>query len=169
MKRLLDAERSSGEADRLRQRIAALDRNIEQGHKNLTAIPLDIVPGFAAQMRALESERGKLLAHLNELGGDGKTKAVFAEARAQLWRLRDALQGDDLEAQETVLREVVSKIEVSFTHEQTSGRRSPAGKGRTLSRPTGLTLYIRPGLGILPLVNLDLAKSGSRRCTRPCQ
>ena len=46
---------------------------------------------------------------------------------------------------------------------------SPAGKGRTLSRPTGLTLYIRPGLGILPLVNLDLAKSGSRRCTRPCQ
>lgn len=87
--------------------------------------------------------------------GDGDSKRILDEARKQLWRLREALEGDDEEAQAAVIREVVSKIEVRFVHEETHGKRSPTGKKRMLNRPAGAVLYVRPGLGLSCLITSD--------------
>jgi DNA invertase Pin-like site-specific DNA recombinase len=149
MTRRLEAERSSGEADRIKKQLDAVDRDIAQGNANLARLPEDRLPGVIAQVRQWEAERGGPLARLHELEhGAHERSAVLAEARRQLWRLRDALDNGDEEAQATVLREVVSKVEVRFTHERTHGRWSPTGQGRLVNRPCGVTLYVRPGLGL---------------------
>jgi DNA invertase Pin-like site-specific DNA recombinase len=153
MERRLEAERASGEAERLGQRIQVLDRDIAQGNANLARLPEDRLAGVVAQVRQWEGERAGLKARLGELGGgDSQGKAILAEARKQLWRLRDALDDGDEEAQAVVVREVVSRVEIRFAREQTHGRRGATGKGRTLSRPTAAVLYARPGLGLSELI-----------------
>jgi DNA invertase Pin-like site-specific DNA recombinase len=149
MERRLEAEKASGEADRLKRQRDTLGKRIAQGNANLALLPPDRLPGVVAQVRQWEGERAGLEARLKELeGGGAEAKAILAEARKQLWRLREALEGDDEEAQGAVIREVVSKIEVRFTHEKTHGKRSPTGQGRTLNRPETLVVHVRPGLGL---------------------
>jgi site-specific DNA recombinase len=153
MERRLQEERDGGEADRLRQRLAGLEKDIAQGNANLARLPPDLLPGVIAQVRQWGAERGQLHERLKELeGGAGQSKAVLAEARRQLWRLREALEGGDEEAQAVVVREVVSKVEVRFEKVTTHGKRSATGKGRALSVPAGLVLHVRPGLGLSCLV-----------------
>jgi DNA invertase Pin-like site-specific DNA recombinase len=149
MERRLQEERDGGEDERLWQRVAALDRDIDQGNANLARLPADVLPGVVAKVRQWEAERNEARERLRELeGGASQSKAVLDEARRQLWRLREALEGDDLEAQAVVVREVVSKVEVCFTKETTHGRRSASGKGRSLSLPTKIVMHVRPGLGL---------------------
>jgi DNA invertase Pin-like site-specific DNA recombinase len=149
IKRRLKADSDSGEDDRLRQRVSALDRDIAQGHANHARLPEDRLPGVIAQVRQWEKERGDLQARLRELeGGTSESQAVLAEARRQLWRLRESLENGDEEAQACVIREIVSKVEVTFTHERTHGRRSATGRNRLYNRPSGAILYVRPGLGL---------------------
>jgi DNA invertase Pin-like site-specific DNA recombinase len=152
VERRLQAERSSGEAQRLQKRIAALDRDIAQGNARLVRLPEDRLPGVIAQIRNWEDERARLVSRQDELAnGADRNKAIFAEARRQLWRLRESLEGGDTELQATVVREMLSKVEVRFGHERTHGRRSPTGKGRNLSKPARAVLHVRPGLGLTEL------------------
>jgi site-specific DNA recombinase len=147
--RRLRAERASGEADRLQKQLDALARDIAQGNANLARLPPDRLPGVTAQVRAWEDEHKGLAARLQELrDGADQSTATLAEARRQLWRLREALEGDDLEAQAAVVREVVTKVEVRFDHVKTHGRKSPTGQGRNLNLPAGALVYVRPGLGL---------------------
>jgi site-specific DNA recombinase len=156
MVRRLEAERASGGAERIRQQIAALERDIAQGNANLARLPEDRLAGVVACVRQWEIERDGLEARLRELAtGEGQQKAILAEARKQLWRLREALLGDDKELQAAVVREVISKAQVRFAHEETHGRRSPTGKRRRLSRATGALLYVRPGLDLSCLFTSD--------------
>jgi hypothetical protein len=53
------------------------------------------------------------------------------------------------------IREVVSKIEVRFTHERTDGKKSPTGKGRLYNKVSEVILYVRAGLGMSCLSTLD--------------
>jgi site-specific DNA recombinase len=147
--RRLEQERSSGEANRLRARAERLGRDIDQGNRNLALLPPDRLPGVVAQVRSWEEERQGLLTRLGELeNGTEEAVALLAEARKQLWRLRDAVADGDVEAQVTVLREVVSKVEIHFDHQHTHGKRSPTGTGRTISRAVKAVVYVRPGLGL---------------------
>jgi site-specific DNA recombinase len=147
--RRLDEERASGEADRLRARATELAKDIAQGNVNLARLPADRLAGVVAQVREWEGERAGVLARLKELEDGGtEAKAILDEARKQLWRLREALADDDEEAQAAVIREVVSKAEIRFTHERTHGKRGASGVGRTLSKPTAVVMYVRPGLGL---------------------
>jgi DNA invertase Pin-like site-specific DNA recombinase len=156
MTRRLEEERASGEAERVKKQLDALDRDIAQGNANLARLPEDRLPGVIAQVRQWEGERAGLLARLNDLeNGADEMKAVLAEARKQLWRLRDALEEGDREAQAAVVREVVSRVEVHFTHERTHGRRSRTGKGRLLSKAVKAVVYVRSGLGMSCLVISD--------------
>jgi DNA invertase Pin-like site-specific DNA recombinase len=82
MERRLEAERASGEAERLGRRIEALDRDIAQGNANLARLPEDRLPGVIAQVRQWEGERAGLRERLEHLeGGDAQGKAILAEAR----------------------------------------------------------------------------------------
>jgi hypothetical protein len=149
MKRQLEAERDTGGIRKLKKQIGALERDIAQGNVNLARLPEDRLAGVVATIRGWEKERDGLANHLRELEtGASQQKEILDEARRQLWRLREALEGDDEEAQATVIREVVSKIEVRFTHIKTHGKRSPTGKKRPLSILAGAVLYVRPGLGL---------------------
>jgi site-specific DNA recombinase len=161
--RQLQEDQASGEADRLRKQVKDLDRDIAQGNVNLARLPEDRLLGVIAQVRQWEGERAGLLARLHELdNGADQTKAVLAEARKQLWRLRESLEGGDEEAQATVVREVVSKVEVRFDHKRAQGGRTAAGRGRVYNRPSGAVLYVRPGLGLSCLV-IPNTRSGSPR------
>ena len=101
-------------------------------------------------MRAWEKEQAQALARLRELEeGAGEVQAILAEARKTLWRLRESLQEEDVDALRAVFREVVTKVEVRFGHR-------PWGKGRTRSTPTKALLYVRPGLGISNLGALEI-------------
>jgi DNA invertase Pin-like site-specific DNA recombinase len=152
MERRLEAEQRSGEADRLKKKIASLDKDIAQGNANLARLPEDRLPGVIAQVRAWEGEKTGLATRLDDLeNGAEQLKVILAECRRQLWRLRESLDGEDAEAQAAVVREVVSKIEVHFVHEKTHGRRSRTGQGRTISRPVRAIVYLRPGLGLSDL------------------
>jgi DNA invertase Pin-like site-specific DNA recombinase len=148
--RQLEAERDKGGVDRLKKQIGKLERDIAQGNVNLGRLPEDCLADVVAAIRGWKKERDELLARLKELeGGASETKEILDEARRQLWRLREALEGDDEEAQATVIREVVSKIEVRFTHKKMHGKYSKKGKGgKPLNPPTGATLYVREGLGL---------------------
>jgi chromosome segregation ATPase len=150
MKRQLEAERNAGGVERLRKQIDALEHDIDQGNARLVKLPEDMMAGVVAKIREWKQERDELVGRLGELeGAAGESKAILDEARRQLWRLRESLEGDDEEAQATVIREVVSRIEVKFVHEKTHGKTSRNGKGgKLLSRPAGAILYVRPGLGL---------------------
>jgi DNA invertase Pin-like site-specific DNA recombinase len=146
----LEAERDAGAVQRLRQQMAELEHDIDKGHGRLLQVAEDLLAGAEAKIRAWKQERDHLAARLDELeGGAGESKNILDEARRQVWRLREALAGDDEEAQATVIRAVVSKIELRFTHEKTNGQYSRKGKGgKLLNRPAGAILYVRPGLGL---------------------
>jgi DNA invertase Pin-like site-specific DNA recombinase len=149
VERQLEADRNSGEADRLRAQGARLEKDLASANRNLALVPPDMIGRVAAQVRQLEAERDRLQERLTDLeGGASQNKAALAEARKQLWRLRESLEGDDKEEQAAVVREVVSKIEVRLRRETTHGRRSATGKGRTSPRLAGLVLHLRPGLGM---------------------
>jgi DNA invertase Pin-like site-specific DNA recombinase len=155
MERRLENERQDGEADRLRQRVEAIDRDLAQGNARLVRIPEDRLAGVIAQMREWEGERAGLLTRIGDLeNGPTEAKAILDEARKQLWRLRESLEGDDEEAQATVVREVVSRVEVRFERERTPRR--------VLSKATALVLYVRPGLGLSELV-IPGCRSATRR------
>jgi DNA invertase Pin-like site-specific DNA recombinase len=140
MVRQLEAERDAGGVERLKKQIGALERDIAQGNVNLLRLPEDRLAGAVAALRGLEAERNALAARLKELeDGAGQQQAILDEARRQLWRLRESLEGNDEEAQVTVIREVLSKIEVRFEHSK---------QGKTKNRPAGAVLYVRPGLGL---------------------
>jgi hypothetical protein len=134
MKLQLQAEQSSGEADRLRGKIAALERDIAQGNINLARLPEDRLAGVVATIRGWEGEKTGLETRLKELEtGTSQQQVVLDEARRQLWRLREGLEGDDREMQAAVIREVVSKIEVQFASTKNAKK---------------AILYVRPGLGL---------------------
>jgi DNA invertase Pin-like site-specific DNA recombinase len=163
VERRLEAERSSGEAERLRGRLGQLARDIGTGNRNLLLVDADRIPGLQAALKELEQEQARLEGHLAELEGDtSQSKAALDEARRQLWRLRESLEGDDLEAQSVVVREVVSKVEVRFERQtKKHGRRSTTGRARTFSLPAGLVVHVRPGLG-----QSEWDISGRRRSSR---
>jgi DNA invertase Pin-like site-specific DNA recombinase len=149
VERRLEADRNNGEAERIRAQGAKLEKDLASANRNLALVPPDMIGRVAAQVRQLEAERDRLQERLTELeGGASQNKAALAEARKQLWRLRESLEGDDKEEQAAVVREVVSKVEVRLRRETSHGRRSATGKGRTSPRLAGLVLHVRPGLGM---------------------
>jgi site-specific DNA recombinase len=149
VRRQLEADRAGGEADRLRAQLAGLAKDIDQGNANLARLPADVLAGVVAKVREWEGERARVAARLAELdGGDSAALKALDEARKGLWRLREGLEGDDLEAQAVVAREVLEKVEVRFVPHTTHGRRSKAGKGRTLHLPESLLLDVKDDLGL---------------------
>src|SRR5262249_23496503 len=107
MLRQLEEEEQSGEPDRLRRRAAELAGLVEQGSRNLALLPPDRLPGVVAQVRSWESEQEEVLARLREIeNGRAEVQKILTIAKAELWRLREALQADDADALRAVLREL---------------------------------------------------------------
>jgi hypothetical protein len=124
-----EAETSLADPDqarRLRAQIAVLESQIAKGEENLALVDLDLMAGVARKVREWRDRRQQLQTQLHgvEKGPDlSAIRERVADAKRQLWRLREALQSGDPTLVRTVLRELVSKIELYWTCEMKTKRR----------------------------------------------
>jgi DNA invertase Pin-like site-specific DNA recombinase len=154
--------RSDANKGKLEKKVAELDRAIRRGNGRLVTLPEDRLPGLVEELRRLETERDAVRAELARLDTDSLTadlEARVAEAESVLWNLEEALEEEDAPRLRQVLREVLSKIELRFTHHA-------ALNGQTVSTLEGGTIYLRRQENGLELVPSGLAQTRSRGVLR---
>jgi DNA invertase Pin-like site-specific DNA recombinase len=121
-----DEAAAAGASDRareLRKRIEELTVQVDQGAGRMAMIPLDLLADYAACIRGWKEERDRLAAELNRLErGSARQDAEreVEEAERQLWRLREAILSEDAVDVRAVLQEMVSKVELWFSHRKTA-------------------------------------------------
>jgi hypothetical protein len=136
-------------------------KRIDRGNENLAILPRDRIDGVVAKVREWEGQRDRLLAEVRQLeDGEAEISQVVKLAESHLWRLREGLQSKDPATLRAVFREMLSKVELHFSHEK---------KGKlTFGRFTGGTLVLRPSLGVSHLELLGCcARPSSRRGAAP--
>jgi hypothetical protein len=130
-------DEQQGEPGRLREQLAALDAQVRQGARNLLLVTdpgaIDEMQRTLAGWRSEREQRAARLTTLERSRVDTETEVKRLEGH--LWRLRDALADADPSAVQGVIREVVERVELRFTHH-------PCGK-RILSRLDGGTVVVR--------------------------
>jgi len=148
-KRQLAAERTEDKLQQLRSEIAELDRRVAAATRNLALADPEDFRDIKKERDQWKAELTAKKERLDDLETDGgPQQRILAEARRQLARFMEGLSSDDDELQAVVISEVISKVVVCFRHDQTHGKRSKNGKGRTLNTPTSAVLHVRSGLGV---------------------
>jgi ElaB/YqjD/DUF883 family membrane-anchored ribosome-binding protein len=123
-------ERDPSALDAVRNRLAELGRQIDQGHTNLALLPADVVPKVLAKVRGLEDEHRRLSAELERLTKESaeaaaeKLEEVIAAAEGMLRGLREAMAAGRPSEVRTLLRELVDRVVLDFAPEQRRGNRS---------------------------------------------
>jgi DNA invertase Pin-like site-specific DNA recombinase len=148
------------DAGRLRKRIEDLDRQVDRGADRVLSAPETLVGTIYAKLERLRRERDRLQAELNaavkpETGSDGGEDEKVEEAVAALRDLRSAFKDADREDLREMLRQLIVKVEVEFTHQEHNGR--------TKNVPRGGTLLIRPDKTLAPLMSISPATSSHPR------
>jgi DNA invertase Pin-like site-specific DNA recombinase len=122
IRRQEEAARDVGRVDAIKKQVEDLARKIDQGNERLLTIPADRVAGASAKLREWEKERDRLAEELDRIAhlcmADDLEKDIAA-AEAMLWKLRDALRDEDADLLHRLLRELVSKVELYWTHRKT--------------------------------------------------
>jgi DNA invertase Pin-like site-specific DNA recombinase len=158
IRRQAEQERKPVSIDPLKIRLAELERHITQGHKNLAILPEDMVPHVAAEVKAMETERGQIAAELKRREGGGNLEGLedtISVCEALLWRLREAVKGADRLLLRSVVRETISRIELAWEHRPC--------KKRIRHVLTGGTIYLRPQVDeSFPYRNVPRVKSGNQ-------
>jgi DNA invertase Pin-like site-specific DNA recombinase len=151
------AARGDDNLNRLRKQLDGLDKKIRQGGERLLTLPPDVVPDAAAHLRDWKKQREAVQAELHRATNESPTATLeesIATVESALWRLKEALSAEDAVLLRKLLREMVSKIELRWTHEK-------ARNGQNGSRLEGGTVYLRPqegGVNLFP----DLARRAGR-------
>jgi DNA invertase Pin-like site-specific DNA recombinase len=119
--------RQRGEVNlgRLRRRAEDLAQKIDQGNERLAILPADRVPGVIQVIRKWERERDEVLAELERAEKQSPVEALeemIAAAEAALWRLQEAARDEDRPLLRDVLREMISRVELRWEHEERNGR-----------------------------------------------
>jgi DNA invertase Pin-like site-specific DNA recombinase len=105
----------------IQKQLADLDMRIERGTNNLTILDRDIVPELAAKIRALKEERDRLIEELESLQHPQERAGlddVLRGVEERLYRLRESIAEADPHMVRNLIQEMVTKIELHFTHEQ---------------------------------------------------
>ena len=106
---------------RLQAKLADLKARIAQAMKNMTVLPQDLVPDMAETIRGMKAERDRVsreLADVDTPPAVVNAEAEVAAAEEHLWLLRDALDKADPAETRAVLRELVSRVELWWEHEE---------------------------------------------------
>ncbi len=108
-------------ADRLRKRIATLDRQIDQGAERILSAPTSIATTLYAKLETLQDQRRQLQADLEAQerpveADDAQQVEMVEEAIAALWTLREAISDADEADLRNLLEHVISKVDLYFTH-----------------------------------------------------
>lgn len=128
-------------AERLRNRIAELDRKIENGAERIFEAPAELTQTLYEKLAQLRRERDRLEEQLKRMDNcqvvdEGKWRAEAEQALEALQNLRQAFATADRADLYELLRSVVSRIELSFTRRQ-------SGKYTRTSFDRGV-VYLRP-------------------------
>lgn len=129
----------------LRREIEDLDRKIDQGAERVLEAPPEIVPPLYRKLEGWRAERERLNTELGSLTSrqarpDRRDDSEIDQAIEVLQNLSEALrQADPAETRE-LLRSLVSRVEVHFRHEATSG-------GRRRNEFSHGTIFVRPDAG----------------------
>jgi site-specific DNA recombinase len=147
-----EAERDPARLGRLRAKAQELAAKIDRGTENLAFLSRDRIPGVEAKLREWEREREAILRELFELERVSQVDVLeqqIAAAEAFLWRLQEALTDDDTAALRELLRELVVKVELFWTHWKTPCRsRSRFERGVIYARPGNVGLGGQRASGI---------------------
>jgi hypothetical protein len=144
----------------LRAQIAAVEKKIATGNRNMALADPDAIQGIAQAVREFRQERDRLsqeLASLDEKPNVAEAEAVVAEAERQLWKLREGLEGDDPAGVRAVLRELVSKVELWWDHRQ--------ARTKIKSRFTRGLIYLRCDEALLHTCNGYTGGAGGNAAT----
>jgi DNA invertase Pin-like site-specific DNA recombinase len=155
---LEEARRSDTNLAKLERTLAELEKAIRLGNGRLVTLPEDRLPGVVEELRRLEAERDGVRAELHRARHESLAadlEAKVAEAERVLWDLQNALREEDAPRLRQVLREVVSRVELHFTHRR---RRN----GQTASVLEGGTIYLRWQENGLELGGCAAAQTRSR-------
>jgi site-specific DNA recombinase len=161
IRRQEEAERDPQTVDALRQRITDLKSQIKQGNVNLATLPSDRHPGVIAVVREWEEQLALSLAELDRLTETSLIESLDAEVEqitSHLWDLREAIQEGDPAALRASLRELVSRVELRFTHKTVVKY--------TRSKLVGGTIHLRPEEAGAQTANLFTARTRSEQVGR---
>jgi DNA invertase Pin-like site-specific DNA recombinase len=116
MRRQLEEDRSSGEADTIRRRLDEIDGDLDQAGVNMArAKSQAALDGIETAVRNWREEKDRLTKRLGDLkDSDVRIEEVIGEAKRQLWQLRESIQSADPSLVRSVLREIVVKVELFF-------------------------------------------------------
>lgn len=148
----------------LERRLAALDRDIEQGEARLLVLPADVIAGAVTGVRKLKAEREQVRAELADLSArvrpTEELERVIEQVTQRLWRLREVLEtGEPIDVRE-VFHSLITRVELHFHRWET------ANLVRTKIR--GGTIYPVPMTGPVGDLLTQAGWRGPRRtpCTR---
>jgi predicted nucleic acid-binding Zn-ribbon protein len=146
---------------RLRKQMDVLDQRIDQGAEKMLAAPAKLTPilmakleGWRQQREALE-DRLKALARPVVARGAELDKDV-EEAISELQRLREGLHQDDRALMRDVMRELVAKVDLTFSW-RGDRKRERAALVRGL-------IHLRPSLQSVKLVTGMTTHGNSDPC-----
>jgi hypothetical protein len=130
---------------RLRQGIESLDRKIDQGAERALEAPPEIVPALYRKLEAWRVDRDRLKAELDALTSrqvkpERKDGSEIDQAIDALRNLSKAFREADPADTKELLGSLVTRIELYFDHETTSGTR----ERNVFSHGT---IFVRPDAG----------------------
>jgi DNA invertase Pin-like site-specific DNA recombinase len=130
---------------RLRRKIEDLDRKIDQGAERALEAPLEIVPALYRKLEAWRVERDWLKTELDSLTSrqatpDRRDGSEIDQAIDTLRDLSKAFREADPADTKELLGSIVTRIELHFRHEATSG-------GRERNVFSHGMIYVRPDAG----------------------
>jgi DNA invertase Pin-like site-specific DNA recombinase len=155
---------ADGACKTLRERLAALDRDIAQGSRNLARLPEDLLPGVIAEVRAWQAQREQVLRDLAALENspDGELPAErIEEALGVLTALDELVEAAPPAAVREALAPLVEKVTLNYSHRPGGGRNS----NMLVSLDIDLTAEFAALLGAPtpPAVMSELLAAGRRR------
>jgi DNA invertase Pin-like site-specific DNA recombinase len=116
-------ESESARVRRLRKRAADLARQVDQGLERMALIDADLLPAYAAKVRAWKEERERVLRELEAVSGakgGADVEGLLREVEARAADLQAAFRDGDPRKVRAVLRQMLVKVELWFEHKQTA-------------------------------------------------
>jgi DNA invertase Pin-like site-specific DNA recombinase len=137
----------------LKRQIADLTRRIDRGNENLAVLPPDRLAGVVAKVREWEAQRTELTAELDRANRRAEVADLeerIAAAEKALWTLRESIHKADPPLVRSLLRELVERIELRWSHRRTAKT--------TRGRLEGGVVHVKGGS--------DYSFMAARRCER---
>jgi site-specific DNA recombinase len=141
-------QRSADNRQRLQREAKALGDKIDRGVERLTTVDADLMGDVAVKVREWKEQRVAVQAELRRIENDSpvdRLEEEIAAAEGVLWRLSDALEAEDVPLLRQLLRELVARVELHWTHEEKKRlTRCRLDRGEVVLRSSEVTSDLSP-------------------------